>query len=341
MSTFFSSDNNQQSSPYARLKIDYFLDSKAIEKDDIKDVISGLQSTPKSIPARYFYDKYGSQLFEQICKLPEYYPTRTEASILKQYAAEIIDKTQAAELVELGSGSSTKTRFILDAYKNIDIPLYYTPVDVSGSMLEATAYTLLEDYPKLKIQGKVATYDRALEQLSTYSLGKRLIIFLGSSIGNFNAEECDRFIKKVTTALNSGDYFLLGIDLQKPIEILEAAYNDRQNVTAAFNLNMLQHLNNRFQGNFDLNLFKHKAVYNIEQNQVEMYLINQVEQLVNLKSLNLNIQLNKQEAILTEISRKFSLKQIKQYLTKNNLNLIKTYTDSQQWFGLLLCQKNL
>ena len=349
MSTFSSSDNNQQNSSNAKLEIDYLLDTKAIEKDNVRDVIDGLQSTPKIIPARYFYDEYGSQLFEQICELPEYYPTRTEASILKQYAAEIVDKTQAVELVELGSGSSTKTRFILDAYKNTDTSIYYTPVDVSGSMLEATSYDLLKEYPKLKIQGKVATYDRALEQLSTYSLGKRLIIFLGSSIGNFNQEECDRFIEQVTTALNPGDYFLLGIDLygsrnplgQKPVEILEAAYNDVQQVTAAFNLNMLQHLNNRFRGNFDLDWFEHKAIYNTEQNQIEMYLISQKEQSVNLASLNLNIELKKEEAILTEISRKFGLERMKQYLNSNSLNLIKAYTDTQQWFGLLLCQKKL
>ena len=338
MSTFSSSDNNQHSFN-ARLKIDYLLDTEAIEKDDVRDVLDGLQNTPKSIPPRYFYDKYGSQLFEQICELPEYYPTRTEASILKQYAAEIIERTQAVELVELGSGSSTKTRFLLDAYQSLDIPIYYTPVDVSGSMLEASANQLLTEYPKLKIQGKVATYDRALEQLSTYALGKRAIVFLGSSIGNFNPQQCDRFLQKVTTALNPGDCFLLGIDLQKPREILEAAYNDAQEITAAFNLNMLQHLNNRFRGNFNLDLFEHKAIYNTEQNQIEMYLISKEKQSVNLKSLNLKIELNKNETILTEISRKFDLEQMKQYLNKYSLKAVETYTDPQQWFGLLLCQK--
>ncbi len=336
----FSSYGSQQNSPNMRLEIDRLLDTDKLEKNDVRDVIKGLQSTPKSIPARYFYDRYGSQLFEKICELPEYYPTRTEGSILEQYAGEIIQKTQAVELVELGSGSSTKTRFLLDAYQNLDMPLYYTPVDVSGSMLEATANKLLADYPQLKIQGKVATYDLALEQLSTYSLGRRLIIFLGSSIGNFDARECDRFINRVTTALNPGDYFLLGIDLQKPIEILESAYNDAQGVTAAFNLNMLQHLNNSFEGNFDLNLFKHNAIYNTDRHQIEMYLISQQEQSVNLDSLNMTIQLNKNEAILTEISRKFDLQKMEQFLNKNNLKLIETYTDIQQWFGLLLCQKD-
>ena len=339
MSTFSSSDQDRNSQAL-RLEIDYLLDTEVIEKDDAQDAIAGLQSNPKSIPARYFYDRQGSQLFEAICELPEYYPTRTEASILKQYGAEIVARTQVVELVELGSGSSTKTRFLLDAYQTANSPLYYTPVDVSGSILKTSANDLLREYPQLKIQGKVATYSQALKQLSTYSLGKRMIIFLGSSIGNFSPSECDRFIAQITTALNPGDYFLLGIDLQKPQAILEAAYNDASGVTAAFNLNILQHLNHRFDSNFNLDLFQHRAIYNTTLHQIEMYLISQQPQSVKLKQLDLTIQLEQEEAILTEISRKFDLRQMKQYLNNQNLNPIKTYTDPQQWFGLLLCQKD-
>ncbi|MBE9043771.1 L-histidine N(alpha)-methyltransferase [Pleurocapsales cyanobacterium LEGE 10410] len=333
-----SSANNDRNSLEARLKIDYLLDIKALEQDDVEDVIDGLGTTPKSLPARYFYDERGSQLFEEICQLPEYYPTRTEAGILQKYATQIIERTKAIELIELGSGSSTKTRFLLDVYRAFNLPLYYTPVDVSGSILRASAENLLTDYPKLKVQGKVATYSQALQQLSTSFLGKRIIIFLGSSIGNFNPTECDRFIEQITTALKPGDYFLLGIDLQKPPAILESAYNDSQEVTAAFNLNMLQHLNNRFQGNFNLDLFKHQAVYNQTEHQIEMYLISQQAQTVTLESLDLTVKLEREERILTEISRKFDLAAMKQYLGDRHLNLIQTYTDPQQWFGLLLCQ---
>jgi dimethylhistidine N-methyltransferase len=337
MSTF-SSANNRHKSFESRLRIDYLLDAKAIEEEDIRDVINGLTKANKSLPARYFYDAKGSQLFEDICQLAEYYPTRTEASILQQYAPEIVDRTQAVELIELGSGRSTKTRYLLDAYRDSDSPLYYVPVDVSGSILKASAEDLLADYPKLKIQGKVATYSQALQQLSNNFLGKRIIVFLGSSIGNFNSAECDRFIERVTSALNLGDYFLLGIDLQKPVEILEAAYNDSQGVTAAFNLNMLQHLNNRFDGNFNLDLFKHQAVYNRSKHQIEMYLISQQQQSVTLQNLDLTIELDRGEKILTEISRKFDLTKMQSYLSDRNLNLIQTYSDPQQWFGLVLCQ---
>ena len=320
----------------ARLEIDYLLDTKAVEKDDIQEVISGLKQPQKTIPARYFYDSKGSQLFEKICQLPEYYPTRTEASILQQYAPEIIEQTKISELVELGSGSSTKTRYLLNACQSYDTPLYYVPVDVSSSILKESAYDLLTDYPQLKIQGKGATYSQALQQLSTSFLGKRLIILLGSSIGNFNPQECDRFINQVTSALNPGDYFLLGIDLQKTVDILEAAYNDSQGVTAAFNLNMLQHLNNRFNANFDLDLFQHQAIYNQTKHQIEMYLISQQPQSVSLQDLNLTIKLDEGEKILTEISRKFDLEKMEKYLGDRSLKVIQTYTDPQQWFSLLL-----
>lgn len=338
MSTFSPSASNTPNSLGDRLNIDYLLDAKAIAQDDIQDVINGLQKECKSIAARYFYDSKGSQLFEKICQLPEYYPTRTEASILQQYAANIIEHTKATELIELGSGSSTKTRYLLDVYQGLNIHLDYIPVDVSSSILQASAQELLADYSQLRIQGKVATYNQALKHVSSYSRGKRMIIFLGSSIGNFGPKECDRFIDQVTKALNPGDYLLLGMDLQKPVEILEAAYNDSQGVTAAFNLNMLQHLNDRFKGNFDLDLFEHQAIYNLRDNQIEMYLISQQDQSVTLKELDLTFELRQKEKILTEISRKFDLEQMKQYLRKHALEMIKAYTDSQQWFGLLLCQ---
>ncbi|MGL5835997.1 MAG: L-histidine N(alpha)-methyltransferase [Waterburya sp.] len=338
MSAFASSENTSQNCQSTRLKIDYLLDFQTLEKDDIQDVINGLKQEQKCLPAHYFYDTRGSQLFEDICQLAEYYPTRTEASILQQYANEIVKQTQSMELVELGSGSSTKTRYLFDAYQELNISLCYVPVDVSDSILQASAHQLLADYPQLKIQGQVATYSQALQHLKNYSLGRKIIIFLGSSIGNFDATQCDRFIEQVTSALNPGDYFLLGIDLQKPVNILEAAYNDSQGVTAAFNLNMLQHLNHRFAGNFNPDLFTHQAIYNQTEHQIEMYLISQCQQSVSLSGLDLTINLEPGEKILTEISRKFNLKQMEQYLSDRNLNLIKTYTDAQQWFGLLLAQ---
>ncbi|MCF4970347.1 L-histidine N(alpha)-methyltransferase, partial [Nostoc sp. CMAA1605] len=210
---------------------------------DGDDVIQGLTQTPKSLPPKYFYDDRGSELFEQICQLPEYYPTRTEAWILSQYADEIAQITGECELIELGSGSSTKTIFLLDAYQKLARSLRYVPIDVSAGILKASVFNLQKKYPDSLIDGLVGTYEQALTQLAATVSSSRMIFFLGSSIGNFNPQESDIFLRQLADALNPGDYFLLGLDLQKPQSILEAAYNDSQGVTAAFNLNMLSHLN--------------------------------------------------------------------------------------------------
>lgn len=321
----------------ARLHLEYFLNPN-LETEDSKDVIWGLTQPQKSLPPRYFYDDKGSLLFEQICELPEYYPTRTEAWILQQYATEVAKMTGVCELVELGSGSSTKTRLLLNAYQQLGYPLRYVPIDVSARILEASAKQLLADYPTLHIYGLVSTYELALEKLMPTPLPSRTISFLGSTLGNFNSVECDRFFSQMTSALEPGDYFLLGIDLQKPKNILEAAYNDAQGVTAAFNLNMLRHLNWRFEGNFDLSLFEHQAIYNTAKAQIEMYLICQRSHRVRLEALDLTVEFAQGETILTEISRKFDLKEMQGYLAKQGLKLQQSWTDPKQWFGLMLCQ---
>ncbi|MBW4628086.1 MAG: L-histidine N(alpha)-methyltransferase [Brasilonema octagenarum HA4186-MV1] len=303
-----------------------------------KDVIQGLTQTPKSLPPKYFYDDRGSELFEQICELPEYYPTRTEAWILRQHADEIAQITGACELVELGSGSSTKTRFLLDAYQKIPRSCKYIPVDVSEGILKSSVLQLQQKYAQLSIEGLIGTYEQALAKLESISVPSRMIFFLGSSIGNFTAQECNRFLRQIAHTLKTGDYFLLGIDLQKPKDILEAAYNDSQGVTAAFNLNMLSHLNWRFQGNLDLNLFTHEAIYNQAQTQIEMYLHCLESHWVSLETLNLNVFFEVGESILTEISRKFDLVTIQKELELQGLKTLKIWTDPNQWFGLILCQ---
>jgi len=302
------------------------------------DVVKGLTQTHKSLPARYFYDDQGSELFEQICELPEYYLTRTETAILQQYAGEIARLTGACELVELGSGSSTKTRILLDAYNHQGYPLRYLPIDVSAGILETSARQLLANYPSLQVNGLVSTYELALEQLPPSQLPSRMICFIGSTLGNLNPQECEQFFSQITATLQMGEYFLLGIDLQKPKHLLEAAYNDRQGVTAAFNLNMLDHLNRRFEANFDTTQFEHWAFYNESQHQIEMHLRSWRSQTVQLRALDLTVQFEADETILTEISRKFDLKVIRQELSSKGLVPLQVWTDPNQWFGLLLCQ---
>jgi dimethylhistidine N-methyltransferase len=305
---------------------------------DGKDVIKGLTEKLKSLPPKYFYDDPGSQLFEKICELPEYYPTRTEAWILQEYADEIAAITNCCELIELGSGSSTKTQALLTAYQKIANSCRYLPVDVSGGILKTSVLQLQEKYPDIAIHGLLGTYEQALVHLKSNYLQSRMLFFLGSSLGNFNPEECDIFLNQVSQTLQLGDYFLLGIDLQKPTDILEAAYNDSQEVTAAFNLNMLSHLNWRFQGNFDISLFKHQAVYNQVDHQIEMYLHCQKSHWVSLDVLGLKVNFEAGESILTEISRKFNLATMEKNLSDKGLKTVKTWTDEKGWFGLILCK---
>jgi L-histidine Nalpha-methyltransferase len=307
-------------------------------KNEGEDVIQGLTRSPKSLPPKYFYDDYGSELFEQICELPEYYPTRTEAWILHQYADEIAKITGACELVELGSGSSTKTLFLLDAYQKLMTYSRYIPIDVSRGILKSSVLNLQQKYPNLFIEGLVGTYEQALIKLESNFAASRMIFFLGSSLGNFNPQECNDFLKQITKTLQVGDYFLLGIDLQKPKKILEPAYNDSQGVTAAFSLNMLSHLNWRFQGNFDLNLFTHQAIYNQTDAQIEMYLHCKKSHKVSLEALDLQVLFADGESILTEISRKFDLVNMQKQLEAHGLKTLKTWTDPKEWFGLILCQ---
>ncbi|MFN7761284.1 MAG: L-histidine N(alpha)-methyltransferase [Pseudanabaena sp.] len=319
--------------------------NQTFEKDG-HDVVQGLTKTRKNLPPKYFYDDRGSELFEQICDLPEYYPTRTEAWILNQYANEIATITGSCELVELGSGSSTKTHYLLNAYQKVASSLTevipdafsYIPIDVSGGILKTTVLHLQQKYPDLSIEGLIGTYDEALFHLGKNHLRSRMIFFLGSSIGNFTESESNDFLGKVYNALTQGDYFLLGIDLQKPKEILEAAYNDSQEVTAAFNLNMLAHLNWRFQGDFDLDLFKHQAIYNEVDHQIEMYLHARSPHQASLEILDLKVQFEAGESILTEISRKFDLEKVQAQLRSQGLETVKIWTDPQKWFGLVLCQ---
>jgi dimethylhistidine N-methyltransferase len=315
------------------------LESPQVTVAEGLDVIEGLSQPQKTLPCRYFYDDRGSALFEQICDLPEYYLTRTEQGILEQYAGAIAQLTGACELVELGSGSSRKTRLLLEVYSELDYELQYCPIDVNAGILKATALDLLGQYPKLKLCGLAGTYEQALAHLPPAESENRMLIFLGSTIGNLDEVACERFLTRIQQALQPGEFFLLGVDLQKPIPIIEAAYNDAQGVTAQFNLNILQHLNHQFQANFDLRQFAHWAFYNPVQHQIEMHLRSLTAQTVQLKALEYEVSLVAGETIQTEISRKFHLPTLICKLESLAFHPLGTWTDPQGWFALLLCQR--
>ncbi|NER79617.1 MAG: L-histidine N(alpha)-methyltransferase [Leptolyngbya sp. SIO1D8] len=322
-----------------RLTLEYRTSVTALSPEEAgQDVITGLTHSPKSLPPKYFYDDQGSQLFEKITELPEYYLTRTEYQILTQFSGAIADQVGPCDLIELGSGSSRKTRLLLDAYRQQQCALKYVPVDVSGGMLEESAHALLTEYPFLTIHGLVSTYEAALADLPTATF-HRMIGFIGSTLGNLSPSRCQAFFQAVSQALATGDYFLLGVDLHKDKATLEAAYNDSQGVTAAFNLNMLSHLNWRFQGNFNLAQFRHVALYNDRDRQIEMYIESRCPQTVTLKALNLTLNFAQGERLLSEISRKFDLETLSQNLLDHDLEVSQTFTDEQQWFALLLCKR--
>ena len=315
--------------------------------DPGEEVIAGLTRQPKTLPCRYFYDDEGSRLFERITELPEYYLTRTEQSILETYSSAIADMTGACDLVELGSGSSTKTRLLLDAYSEIDPTLRYCPIDVSAGILKDTALALLDQYPALTVLGLAGTYDQAMKSLPQSQEKPRMMMFLGSTLGNLNGQsltgnlsEESAFLQTVAGALQSGDYFLLGVDLQKPVDIIEAAYNDTQGVTADFNLNMLTHLNRTFLGDFNRRQFEHQAQYHSTLHRIEMQLKSTVEQTVTLEALDFQLSLNAGESIRTEISRKFDLETLSQLLTQFGLPPVQVWKDENQWFSVILCQRD-
>ena len=294
------------------------------------DVTTGLRRAQKAIPPKYFYDHQGSLLFEQICQLPEYYPTRTEASILQQHAGDIVDEVGACTIVELGSGSAVKTRLLLDEYQRRYRFTRYVPIDISASMLEATAKDLVADYPSLHVEALATDYFHGLAALPHAQ--RRLVLFLGSNLGNFSPGEQAQLFSHLATALQAGDYFLLGLDLRKPVEILEPAYDDAAGVTAAFNLNLLQRINRELGGNFDLSRFSHLAFYNPHAHQIEMHLRSTIAQQVAIADLVLHVSFREGETILSEISRKFDSAEMGEQLASCGFRPRALWTDARGWF---------
>ncbi len=298
------------------------------------DVAFGLRQSQKTLPPKYFYDAYGSRLFEAICQQPEYYLTRTEAQMLRTHAADIVRQTAGAALVELGSGSSVKTRLLFDEYQCQDHHLHYVPVDISAAMLEETARGLLADYPTMSIEALVTDYLEGLTALP--NTRPRLVLFLGSNLGNFSPTEQTELFQHLATSLHPGDQFLLGLDLRKPVEIIEAAYNDAAGVTADFNLNILRHINRALQADFNLAQFSHLAFYNRGLHQIEMHLKSEVAQEVTIAALNLTVSFRVGETIHTEISRKFDAQEVRAQLTGHGFQFQSQWTDPDHLFLLSL-----
>lgn len=301
----------------------------------IEDARAGLTSKPKTFPPRYFYDAKGSRLFEEICGLPEYYLTRAEFEILRAHADEAVDSfQQPPALAELGSGSSVKTRLLIEALLRQHGALQYVPIDISASILEESSAALRQEYPRLEIQPVAGEYGEGFRRLSTENDRPKLILFLGSNIGNMNPDEARAFLQRMRKCMSGGDRALIGIDLRKSREILEAAYDDAAGVTAQFNMNLLERINRELGGNFNLDCFVHRAFYHSAEGRVEMHLVSLKAQRVQIEAAELEVDFEAGETIHTENSYKFTLQQINALAGASGFSVEQHWFDSGRRFSL-------
>ena len=321
----------------ARLRVRR-LDAAAAAGDFSEDVRLGLQAAPKSLPPKYFYDQLGSQLFEAICLLPEYYLTRAESEILARHSEEIVEASargSSLTLVELGSGSALKTRRIIEAILKRQTRLSYVPVDISHAALEASAHALLREFDALEVAAYASDYDSALPRLAeNFETDSRaLTLFLGSNVGNFDRDTARHFLRRLRAVLRDGDALLLGADLKKDPAALEAAYDDALGVTAAFNLNLLARINRELGADFRLRDFRHVALYNAREGRVEIYLESLREQAVRVGALSLDVRFGAGERIHTENSYKYDPEELSALAGATGFRLARTWLDAGERFS--------
>lgn len=299
------------------------------------DARRGLLEKPRSIPPKYFYDERGSRLFDRICDTREYYPTRTEQALLERSARTIIRHTLPEHLFELGSGTSRKTRVLLDACQSLEVYPIYWPLDVSREVLVTTAHDLHDTYDWLEVRVVVGDYTGGLAGLPAMP-GRELALFLGGTVGNFPPAQAESFLQELASHLDEDDFLLIGLDRVKDRRVLEAAYNDTKGLTAAFNRNVLNVLNRELDADFDPEAFRHVALYNEEAERIEMYLESKAAQTVRLGALERNIELKAGERILTELSRKFTPKSIEALLRAGGFRLLERFDAPDEWYSLAL-----
>jgi|SRR6185369_2549296 dimethylhistidine N-methyltransferase len=309
------------------------------------DVAAGLSSRPKTLSPKYFYDAAGSDLFEQITRLPEYYLTATEHDILTRHASEMltaaadghIDASPSDELtvLELGAGSAAKTLVILRELQNIQGRCCFVPIDVSHSALDEAVTRIGEELPGIEVRPEVLDYTESLAGIEKVE-GRKLVLYIGSSIGNFEPFHAGALLRKVRSALNPGDALLLGTDMRKPEDVLLPAYDDQQGVTARFNKNILVHINRELHADFDLDTFQHRAVWNPNQSRIEMHLESLRTQVVNIEALGMNVHFARGETIHTENSYKFTMPMVEAIAINGGFTLERTWSDPRNWFTVHL-----
>jgi dimethylhistidine N-methyltransferase len=309
------------------------------------DVASGLLARPKTLSPKYFYDAAGSVLFEEITRLPEYYLTSTEHSILARHAHEILETSanghptpsapEKLTVLELGAGSASKTLVLLRELQSMQHRVRFVPIDVSHSALEDAVRRINEELPAVEVCPEVLDYTDSLGKLDQTDC-RKLVLYIGSSIGNFEPFYAGSLLRNVALSLNKGDAVLLGTDMRKPKDVLLRAYDDSRGITAAFNKNILRHINRELHANFDINSFEHRAVWNSDESRIEMHLESLCEQIVCIAALSLNIHFKRAETIHTENSYKFTMPMIRSIVENSGFKLERTWSDPQGWFTVHL-----
>lgn len=300
-------------------------------------VLSGLTASPKTLPCKYFYDDEGSRIFEEICRLPEYYVTRTERAILEAHAGDIIWRLpNRVDFIELGSGSAEKTTLLLTAARDRESLVRYLPVDVSPSALQESSARLLRLYPGLEIQPIVGEYDAGLLRVREYKQGAAFVIWLGGGFGNLQRTEFSSIFESIRAIIGTDGFFLIGIDLVKDRDLLERAYADSQGVTARFNKNILRRINDMLGGDFRLEKFEHSAVYNEEHARVEMHLVSSENQTVSIRNLDVEVEFARGESIHTENSYKFTIDDIDSLAQEFGFVVAQRWLDPRRYFSVNL-----
>ena len=306
-----------------------------------KDILEGLMQKPKRLSSKYFYDEKGDKLFQAIMKMDEYYLTNSEYEIFSlqkdQILQAILTRKNPFQLIEFGAGDGLKTKLLLEFLMEIDADFEYIPIDISSHVLEELESQLKIKWPNLICKPKVSTYFEALHDLRSDKT--KLVLFLGSNIGNFNLIEAQEFISNVNENLNSGDYFLLGVDLKKDPRVILNAYNDKGGVTKAFNLNLLDRINRELDGNFRIENFDHFPTYDPVSGETKSFLISKTKQLVELKKLNKTIEFNYAEPIFMEISKKYDLEELEFLASKTNFEFVEHFHDCKHYFVDTLWKK--
>jgi dimethylhistidine N-methyltransferase len=295
------------------------------------DVLRGLGAPQKKIPCKYFYDEAGSELFERITELEEYYPTRTERAIMEQHAVEMAELLgRRCLLIEYGSGSSSKTRFLLDHLCDSSA---YVPIDISREQLRRTGRALTQEYPRVEVLPLCADFTRPLRLPTPQgAAARRVVYFPGSTLGNFSAEAAIHLLRRTADLCGRGGGFLVGVDLQKHPRLIEAAYNDRQGVTAAFNRNILVRINRELGADFDINQFAHRASYNLARRRIEMHLVSRRDQIVHVGGMRFFFA--EGESIHTENSYKYSVRNMAELAEAGGFAVERVWTDERQYFGV-------